>query len=352
MRCKINNLKPIKISILLIVIFASCNKDGKEKIPDVSDIKVETNIYRFEKELFNVDTTRFSEELKKLKNKYPEFTKVFIENVMAATDPKVAPEGTDKYLKGFISAPQIRKLYDTCQIVFKDFRPTEKEFDQAFKYLKYYFPKQRVPTVTTFISEYSFGVFVYGKGDLGVGLDFFLGNKYPYAKYNFENPNFSLYLTRTYNKEHLVSKAMNVLIDDWLGGAPERSRLLDYMIYNGKKMYALDRILPASPDSVKWEYSQKQVNWVNHNEQNIWAYFTSENMLFSEDYQKIRKYVEYSPNSPGMPAEAPGRTANWIGLQIIKAYMKTHPEVNMDELFKMKDAQKILDQSKYKPKRN
>ncbi len=351
MRCKNNNLTIFNISILLLVFIIGCTSGEQEKLPNVANIKLETHIYRFDQDLFTADTNHFEKAFQQLGIKYPEFSQVYFDNVMGLKDPKVAPEGAVPYIRGFVCASQIRKLYDTCQIVFKDFTPIKDQFESAFRYIKYYFPKQNIPTVTTFISEYSYAVFVYGKGDLGVGLDFFLGDKYPYLMMNYENPNFSNYLTRTYNKDHLVSKAMSALIDDWIGPSPDRARLLDYMIHNGKRLYILDKIMPLAQDSVKLEYSAKQVKWINANETNIWAYFTTENLLYSEDYQKIRKYIEPSPNAPGMPAEAPGRLANWIGLQIIRAYMKSNPDLSLDALIKLKDPQMIMNQSKYKPKK-
>ena len=81
----------------------------------------------------------------------------------------------------------------------------------------------------------------------------------------------------------------------------------------------------------------------------MWAYFLDENLLYSTEWQKVRKYVDYSPSSPGMPPEAPGRTANWIGWKIIESFMKRNPEVSMQELVGMMDAQELLDRSKYKP---
>ena len=63
------------------------------------------------------------------------------------------------------------------------------------------------------------------------------------------------------------------------------------------------------------------------------------------------KYINTSPNSPGMPDQAPGRTANYIGLQIVKAYMKRFPETTIPELLAIQDVQKIMDLSRYKPKR-
>jgi len=52
-----------------------------------------------------------------------------------------------------------------------------------------------------------------------------------------------------------------------------------------------------------------------------------------------------------MPPEAPGRTANWIGWKIVKAYMNRHPEVTPADLLNIKESQKILDGSRYKPRR-
>ena len=40
----------------------------------------------------------------------------------------------------------------------------------------------------------------------------------------------------------------------------------------------------------------------------------------------------------------------WMGWQIVRKYMKEHPDVTLQQLMADNDAQKILNQSKYKPK--
>jgi len=60
--------------------------------------------------------------------------------------------------------------------------------------------------------------------------------------------------------------------------------------------------------------------------------------------------VDHSPNSPGMPSDAPGRTANWTGWQIVKAYMKRNPKITLSQLIEETDAQQILTKAKYKPR--
>lgn len=343
--------KELFYCIPLFLLLASCRQD--KNIPDVSDVAVEVNIQRFEQDLFAIDTNNVAPGLQQIEAKYPTFSKIYFGELLGSTDERIAPQGHEAYMRGFLTHPAVRHLYDTTQVVFKDLSDLEKEFKQAFQFFKYYFPEQPTPDVTTFMSEYSIGTFVFGDSShnsLAVGLDFFLGENYPYQKYNEGNSNFSAYLTRTFNRQHLVSKTLQPLIED-LVGPPTGNRLLDLMVQNGKKLYLLDKLLPYTPDSIKLEITAPQTTWLQENELEMWAYFLKENLFYSSDYKNIRKYVEYSPNSPGMPPEAPGRTANWLGWQIVEAYMKRHPETTMQQLLALKDAQALLDQSKYKPGR-
>jgi len=242
---------------------------------------------------------------------------------------------------------------DTCALVFKDFEPLELEFEEAFQFYKYYFPESQTPDLYTFTSEYSYQNFIFddnGKDGLGIGLDMFLGADYPYRKYLPENPSFSEYFTRAFNKEHLVKKTLDALIEDKIG-RQQGDRLIDYMVQNGKKMYFLKALLPEVDDEIIMEYTTEQLNWCKDNELQVWAYFLGEDLLYSSERKKIRKLIEPSPQGPSdMPPEAPGRTANWMGWQIVKAYMKRHPDTTLEQLIEPGDAQKFMDKSKYKPK--
>lgn len=337
-------------SFLAMISWPSCQCNKSNDIPDVSHIKAEVKIKRFEKDLFSLDTSGMAGSLEALDQSYPEFAPLFFGQILGSLDPRVAPEGHEAYVKGFITHPEVRKLYDTTMIVYPDLAFLEKDLEKAFQYLKFYFPGAEEPDLTTFISEYTIGYFIYGKNSLALGLDFFLGAEYPYAGYNPGNANFSSYLTRTFNRDHLAMKALLPLADD-LTGAPAGNRLLDFMIHNGKKLYILDHLLPFVSDTVIMEYTPAQLAWCKDNELDIWAHFLREDLLYSSSQRDIRKLVEYSPDSPGMPPEAPGRTANWIGWQIVKAYMKRNPQLSMQALIDQRDAQAILDLSKYKPKR-
>lgn len=338
--------KEIFCGLFFALLLAACGKDSS--IPDVSDIPVEVKIHRFERALFALDTNNMATGLEQLKAKYPAFSRVFLYDILKADAEEM---GEAAYVKGFVTHPAVRRLYDTCQVVFPDMKAFEPDFRQAFQYLKYYFPDEATPDLTTFVSEYGVGNFIFtDSNSLAIGLDFFLGADYPYQAYNPTVESFSFYLTRTFTKEHLVSKTLQPLVQDMLG-APGGMRLLDLMVHNGKNLYVLDKLLPNTPDSIKLEITAQQTQWLLDNEKEMWSYFLKENLFYSNNLQNIRKYVEYSPNSPGMPPEAPGRTANWLGWQIVKAYMTRFPQTTMQELITLKDAQVLLDNSKYKPKR-
>lgn len=326
--------------LIFVVFITSCLPDKGKNIPDVSNIASDIKIRRFEQDLMNIDTSRVSAEMDRLIQTYP----VFMKEIYL---PKILPALQDTNMMAiFVKSPGIRKLYDTCMIVFNDISDIENEFNQAFRFYKYYFPERPVPQVISFISEYSIGTFTYEQEILGVGWDFFLGADYPLYNPTF----FPNYIKRTMNKEHLVAKAIEALATDLVGDA-EGDRLMDLMISNGKVLYIMDQLLPHTPDSIKLAYTQTQVDWCEANELAVWSHLLSEELLYSTRRKDIRKLVEHSPNSPGMPEEAPGRTANWIGWQIVKSYMNRHPDASLEELIALKDAQLLLDQARYKPRR-
>lgn len=346
-----NSKSSILFAFLFSSLFFACQPDKGKEIPDVSHIPIDIDIRRFDKDLFEIDTLQIEKGLAKIESKYPEFGNIYFGQILGSTDKRIAPEGHIPYVKGFATHPATRQLFDTTQIVFPqaEMQKLETEFEQAFQYLKYYFPDVVVPPhVTTFISEYTIAAFVYKDNALALGLDFFLGPEYPYVEYNPGNPHFSQYLVRSFNKEHVVSKTLKPLVKDILG-IPSGNRLLDYMLHNGKELYIMSHLLPHEPDSVILEYSQAQVDWVEENEKEMWHHFLREDLLYSTDIQKFKKLIDYSPNSPGMPKEAPGRTANWLGWQMVKSYMKRFPETTFEELINLQDAQTLMDQSRYKP---
>jgi len=126
------------------------------------------------------------------------------------------------------------------------------------------------------------------------------------------------------------------------------NKLLDRMVAAGKKQYILDKALPYTSDTIKWEYNKAQMDWVKENEGNIFVHILDEELLYETRSKKIKSLIDLSPTSKGMPPQAPGRTANFTGYKIVEKFM-SRTDISIDSLLRIQDAQYILDNSRYKP---
>ena len=162
------------------------------------------------------------------------------------------------------------------------------------------------------------------------------------------------YLTRKFTPAYIVPRVSEYYVRENLIKEQDQDRsLLAKMIYNGKILYFMEQVLPeTTPDSVKIGYTAQQLAWCKTFEPEIWAYFMENNLLYNTDYSKIQVYLSDGPFTPGIgeKRESAPKLGVWIGWQIVKQYMKQHPDVTLNQLMAEKDAQKILSDSKYKPK--
>lgn len=342
--------------VLAAIVFTACSPDTATNIPDVSDIEVQVDLTRFE-DLLLADTLFDAAEMQQLKDQYPAFAGVYFNHVIPGAEDVLAsddPEIRVQQIRQWIRHPRTRWLYDTVRTILPDIQPVLTQLEGAFRYAKYYFPEKETPRVFTTLSDFGYFPFIYAEDSLrdgiGISLEMFLGERFPYRDYVGLNNAFSEYLVRSYNQDHMVKRAMEIWIDD-MAGPPPGNRLIDYMIHNGKKLFVLQSLMPQAHDSVIIDYPSAKLDYVNKNERNIWYHFTAQDMLYETSLNKIQKYIGPSPTSPGMPPEAPGNTASWLGWRIVQAYMKKHPETSLQQILALADTQKLLDDSGYRPPR-
>ena len=60
-------------------------------------------------------------------------------------------------------------------------------------------------------------------------------------------------------------------------------------------------------------------------------------MLFSKKDIEFRSFINYAPYAKGMPKEAPGRVAYYIGYKMVNEYMDNN-EIDIEELMYLKDS--------------
>lgn len=341
---------PRFLFLLLPLLFFACSEESERVVPEVNPASIQLEVRRFEQALMEGDTSETDALLQQLVANYPDFTDVYFRFAIPLKRGDFSPEEQADILKAFISYPLTQEVYQLSQKKYADYQSSKAGLQQALAFYRHYLPAVSIPdTVVTFISQFQFAGFQFGENQLAVGLDMFIGPDFDYASVSATETIFSDYLARTYTQEHLTSKMMQLLIEEQVT-IPEEGRLIDYMVANGKKLYLLDLTMPYSPDSVKLEMTAQQVAWLKKNETQIYVFLQSQDLLYETDLRKYRKYIEPSPNSPGMPDGAPGRSANWLGMQIVAAWMRNHPNATVEDLLKISDGQRILAESKYKPR--
>lgn len=341
-----------KTGFVLLIAFSlfACRK--KKSIPDVSAIKVDINLQRFDRDFFAIDSNNILPGLDKLNRKYPVLTTIFLQNILGLDSASTLPG-----VKRFINLSS--GLYDTVNTVFKNTNDIEKDFKKAFQFVKYYFPDYKVPSIATIAgpvdamaqSESGPTPDFVGPDFLGISLQFYLGQHFSVYSYPpfIENVAPS-YRSRRFSKEYITADAMQLVVTDIFPDKSSGKSLIEQMIEKGKQWWLLDKFLPTTPDSIKTGYTKQQLDWCNENEGLIWSYIIKNEDLYSLNPAIIQTYIGEAPFTQGFSQElSPGNIGQWIGWQIIKKFVNKNPGMKPEEVINT-EAKKILDEAKYKPK--
>lgn len=332
---------------LLLAVVILCDACRNSTSPDVSDITADVHIARFEHDLFGINPDNYVQQLSELNRKYPTFFGLFVSQIMNFGEPQDTAK-TYAQLLNFVQNPDMKFLYDTCTQQYSDLSGMEKELTQGMKYLKHYLPNAQIPTVVSHISAFGPAVVTVNDELIGINLDMFMGSGFaPYS-----TPDFPQYLRRRFRREYIAPNSFKA----YAKGAysmteADLPHFIDHMAYEGKLLYFLDLVLPNMPDSLKIGYRQKDLDWCQKNEPEVWAYLIDQELLYNTQSKNFYKYLDEAPSTKGMPTESPGRVPIWVGWQMVRKFMQQNPNTTFEQLMAIKDGQEILKRSKYKPKR-
>jgi hypothetical protein len=334
-------------AVVALVIQPACT--DRER-PDVSSIEVTLQSQRLDRDLASLDTNSVSAGLQQLSQSYPDFLNFYLDTLMGfgiQGNYSDSAAGIRQGLKPFLAHKDIRGLFDSVHRHFPDTKKVEEGLKEGFRYLKHYYPQYPVPKIVYFISGLNqWSVVTLDTNVLGIGLDMYLGEQYPF----YTAVQIPQYVVRKCKPEYIPANALQAIYRNMHPFVMEDKNLLDLIIQRGKEQYFLSKVLPEAPDSIRFGYTQAQLNWCDANEADIYNFFITKNLLYETSPNRVHRYVFDGPTSAGMPAESPGNIGSWLGYQIINAYMKQNPETTLEQLFALADAQKLLQESKYRPK--
>jgi len=337
-----NNSFALKIILLLAGAWlASCG--GRPKAPDISGVKLDLDLRRFDQDLFALKKDSVTwEAIQKLQSKYPDFLPVYFEriaNITPVKDPSSAP-----FIRDFLFDVDVTAIYDEVQKQYANTQGLKDELTQAFRYYRYYFPKNYVPSVITYVFGFNYAV-VATDSALCVALDQYLGKDFVYYAH------LEQYIRYRKAPAYLVPDALRGWATTEFESPQPRTDLLDEMIFQGKIQYFLEKVMPFTHDTITMGYTAAQMKFCENNEYQIWSYFVENKLLYSKDFMVVAKYCGEAPFSSGMPKESPGRTGIWTGWQIVRSYMKRNKKVTLEQLMNNHNYKQILELSRYKPKR-
>ncbi len=314
-----------KYILIIITAFAIVSCSEKSKVQDkAEEIPVEIEVSRYDKAFFETPPNQLS----KLKVEYPYF---------------FPPQISDTVLINKMTNPLWRELYAEVEKKYSNFDKEKEGIEDLFRYIKYYYPKTKIPKVVTLIhdmdTEYKA---VYADSLVLISLEMYLGKNHKFYEY-------PEYLKQTFEPSQILPD----IVQSFSYGKvkpPTEKDLLSLMIYSGKQLYLKDVLLPEYSDEDKICYTAEELKWCNDHDTDIWRFFIEEKLLYSTDSKLAQRFIAPAPFSKfGLVSdnETPGRVGAWVGWQIVRAFMENN-DVPVQQMLVM-DAKEIFQKSKYKP---
>ena len=330
-----NIVKRILTIILFSIAFIACKDDKCIKAPDVSSIEISVNIERLDKMLYKIPTKN---DLSELLAQNTMFAEEFLD-LSQYPKPKIL---IDRYFN-LLNDPNIDSLFIEVESTFGDMEDIRLQFEEAFRYVKYYYPESKVPKIKTVVTGITNDLYL-SDSLIIIGLDYYLGLGGKYLPLDVPN-----YILKRYQKEYMVPQIMLLYSNLYnKTNYKDKSTLAD-MVYYGKAFYMAKNLLPCAPDSLFTGYSAFETTDIEEHEPVIWASILENEVLFETSPYIKDKFLSERPKTHEVGENCPGRIGRWVGWRILQRYAGRHPEVSLPEIMKMDDAQKIFNESKYKP---
>jgi hypothetical protein len=350
MRLVKNTERTIICSVLLFTfaVLAGCNGCQKETQRRIGvKEKTAVKLQRFEKELFAIDTNRIEEGIHNMYAKYGPFYQSYARDILNMPEDSedslyIRPMGM------LLRYPPLIQLQRTVDSAFADVSDIEKDLSSAMSVYKQEFPQNAVPRFITFISEFGYANITYDSS-VCIGLDMYMNKRYADYYRAYEFPEFMI---RKLQREYIVPHAIKALaISQTEQQSTRDKRFIATMIVEGKVRYFTKALLPDVHDSIIMGYTTAQLKWSIDNEPQMWTYFIEKKLLYQNEPSQFMRFFNDGPftSADGVPPESAPSIGTWAGLQIVRNYMKLHPEVTLQQLMDETNFDKILKESKYRP---
>lgn len=306
-----------------------CHADAAADAPTVP-VKVQ----RLEPAFFAIKTPA---DAQRFMDTHPAFARYYLQRQPASE------KELESGLVQLATNAALQQLGRETAAAFPDSAALRQDLGEVFRRVHYYFPEFRVPPANTYVSGFLAKDIYVNDSLLVMSLDWFVGPKAS------KRPDLPQYMLRRYTPAGLMPLVAQAVSSKYNRHELTANTMLDAMVHAGKSLYFASQMLPCTPDSLLMGYTKREMEGLVANEPRVWGHFLEKNLLYSTTPFLLQKYVGERPNVPEIDKTCPGRVGQWVGLQIVRKYVELHPDVTLGRLMAEKNAQRILNESHYRP---
>lgn len=322
-----------------LFFFEACGDQPQR--PDVSQVKLDLQVERFEQGFFTLDTAHLPQALTALEKKHPGFTQDFLYNILG-TSPQEVERDVPRFIQLYLP---VKKQADS---LVQNWSAAAQSVKEGLKYFHHYVPDHVLPKrLISFVGPMNGYGAVITTDAIGIGLQLYLGKDHPLYATAEAQTLFPAYLSRRFEPNMIPVNALRTVIDDAFPAKTTGLPLVVQMVEAGKRAWLLAAVLPQAPDSLLTGYTTAQLEHVQANEKGIWSYFLQNDLLYQNDALLVRDYVGEAPGTAALGPSAPGNVGTWLGRQIVDKWMRKN-KATVKQLM-AKDPQALYTESKYKP---
>ena len=327
--------------LLVVGMLCGCGNKHQYIPKDIEAVEVE--IVRFDNAQLAVRPDSVKQDIEQLYANYELFMPIFVEGILGlqTEDTSYLCEMYAQFLTDTVMG--FAQTNTTAQELFANVDSLQEALNTGFSRLHFLYPEWEIPTLYLFVSGFNSSVMYY-ENIMGVGVDMYLGSDYPYYNQVVYD-----YQKQTMRKACVAGDVLSMYLAYHISYNSKYNRLLEQMIFRGKQLFLLAQLLPNEP---VWEvigYSKEQWDWCEQYEQAIWNRIMQKRDLFKTESNVLSSYMNDGPFTAEVTQDSPGRLGLWVGWRIVDSYMRNNKDVTLCELMNENDAQKILEQSYYKP---
>lgn len=252
-------------------------------------------------------------------------------------------DSTPVFLSRFIKDSTMILVNKKIKTEFGNFGIQKKEIEEMFKHLKYHISNAIMPSkLLTYNSTFTNGV-ISTPECIGLGLEMYLGPKDDIV----QKVPFPEYFKKKMNADFLMPDIAQSWLESNVLEGNSKTSFLSNLIYYGKLLYVIKAMLPSKANFLIVRYYEKDWKWAQSNEYAMWQYIVQEGLVYDTKMKTMLRYFKPAPTTIGFEG-SPDRVGQYLGFQIVSAYMLKNPHVTIADLIAEKNNTKIL--KSYKPK--